>query len=424
MRLTGWMFYLGSSLLLAALSCSDKEAVRTKQDSALADQGTPDYGVPDMVRPDSQGDVAPTPDQIRPPAGWTTAQPMALARIDHTATLLKDGTVLVAGGRIYEDSPYYWGGTDQAERYDPETDTWQGAGTMPGRHWEHQTVLLQDGKVLVIGGFAEGDGSGGMLGVGVELFDPDSSTTPWTQVSPMNQDRASHRAVLLQDGRVLVVGGWYNQGGLDLMEIYDPTTDTWSTMAAVLSSPRQHPMVMSLDNGKVLIAGGFGESQYLDSIEIFDPSTGTISPSGAKLPGALSKATVNMLTNGKVLLAGGYCNLDLPAECTVEKGGIYDPILDQLAVIALPYDYIVEHTTTRLADGRVLLVGGLQEKQGAFLFDPNLLSWAQTADLHEERMRHTATLLQDGRVLVTGGEGHDPVADDDVYWDTAEIFTP
>lgn len=176
MQLPCWALILAVPLSISGLHCSDAPLPRSNQDAAALDRSSSDIRAPDHRRGDVTDADLGSPadstagDQTRPPTGWAKAQPMLHPRSNHTATPLDDGTVLVAGGRYFSSSPYYWGGTDQAERYNHQTGAWQDVGPMPRKHWEHQAVRLQDGKVMIIGGYAEDDGVTGMLDVGVEIL--------------------------------------------------------------------------------------------------------------------------------------------------------------------------------------------------------------------------------------------------------------
>jgi N-acetylneuraminic acid mutarotase len=117
--------------------------------------------------------------------------------MDHTATLLSDGRVLVAGGYFEEQR-------DTAEIYDPLTDTWSPTGRLnQGRAW-HTATLLSNGMVLVAGGSVDGTPF-----TSVELYDP--AAGKWSPMASLNYGRECHTAFLLQDGRVLVLGEYTSE---------------------------------------------------------------------------------------------------------------------------------------------------------------------------------------------------------------------
>ncbi|MGN6561980.1 MAG: Kelch repeat-containing protein, partial [Thermomicrobiales bacterium] len=133
---------------------------------------------------------------------WTPAAPMTQTHLDHTATLLRDGTVLVTGGYFATNGPL-------AERYDPAANRWSPAGRLAVQRFQQTATLLNDGRVLVVGGttyqaeLPQDDTLGR-----AELYDPATST--WSLTEPVAPQRLApdgltgHTATLLPDGRVLV----------------------------------------------------------------------------------------------------------------------------------------------------------------------------------------------------------------------------
>ena len=189
---------------------------------------------------------------------WSPAAPLAVTRLGHTATLLRDGRVLVAGGRSSgaQPAPVSDGDTTAtAEVYDPAADRWAPAGSMPGWRGEccgRQTAtLLQGGRVLVTG----------TSQATAALYDP--AADRWATTGPMTAIRGgSFTATPLPDGRVLVAGGTaYSGGGDDLgivasTEVYDLATNAWAG-AAPMNSPRHSHVAAALPDGRVLVVGGF-----------------------------------------------------------------------------------------------------------------------------------------------------------------------
>ncbi len=140
-----------------------------------------------------------------PVAGtWTATGNMGLARYDHTATLLQDGLVLVAGGESSNLSDGLPEPRGRAELYDPATGTWLDTGKMKRPRRNHAAVALNTGHVLVLGGFHESAG----IQTGVEMYDP--GTASWIETASMQVRREYHAALLLEDGRVLIAGGITN----------------------------------------------------------------------------------------------------------------------------------------------------------------------------------------------------------------------
>jgi hypothetical protein len=147
---------------------------------------------------------------------------LAMARESHTATLLRNGQVLVAGGS----------GIADAELYESATGTWATTGSLITGRSRHTATLLADGKVLVAGG------SDGSSTRSAELYDPAVGT--WEATGPLGRGREDHTATLLSDGRVLVAGGFGTNSSLDSAEIYDLASGTWSATASMASARNRH----------------------------------------------------------------------------------------------------------------------------------------------------------------------------------------
>jgi N-acetylneuraminic acid mutarotase len=212
---------------------------------------------------------------------WTETAAMTDARAGHPAVLLHNGMVLVAGGGVTVGLGVDIG-LSYCELYDPAAGTWTPTGSMATNREGHEGMLLDDGTVLVTGGaLGEGDPSNLIddrsLG-SAELYDPGAGA--WTAVPEMEANRAWHRAILLSNGKVLVVGGTNPddtpQVGLDAAEIYDPVTKTWSP-AGRMDLARYFFAAAHLPNGQVLVAGGVVEtgstlpSVISNTAELFSP---------------------------------------------------------------------------------------------------------------------------------------------------------
>ena len=195
-------------------------------------------------------------------AFFTTTGSLYTERRYHTATLLPDGRVLVAGGKGSINLSLA-----SAEIYDPASGTWSDTGSLSTGRFAHTATLLPDGRVLVAGGY-----NGGALSLAsAEIYDPASGT--WSDTGSLSTDRDRHTATLLPDGTVLVAGG-FNGGYLASGEIYDPATGTWSDTNP-LNTPRHYHTATLLPDGRVLVAGGYNSTDGdLDSAEIYDRGLG------------------------------------------------------------------------------------------------------------------------------------------------------
>jgi N-acetylneuraminic acid mutarotase len=194
---------------------------------------------------------------------------MVEARDNHTATLLADGRVLVAGGL---SGPKV--SVASAEVYDPANGSWTATGSLAtGRYW-HTATLLPDGKVLIAGGAAQTGGGGEPTLASAELFDPVTGT--WSVTGTMADARFAHTATPLGDGRVLVVGGTgLTSAALASAELYDPALGLWAPTAS-MSSERVSHFAMLLPGGQILVGGGGDvDSVPLPTAELYDPGSGS-----------------------------------------------------------------------------------------------------------------------------------------------------
>jgi len=214
-----------------------------------------------------------------------------------TATLLNNGIVLMAGGYDYDGS---LGPITGAELYDPTTGTSSYTGSMNTARQQHTATLLNNGTVLIAGGA----GSGNNPLASAELYNPATGTFSYT-TGRMNDARVSPTATLLNDGTVLIAGGWYSSSDLVSAELYNPTTETFSYTTGSLNAARAWSAATLLNNGMVLLAGGTPNAPGgMASAELYDPASQTFSYTDS-LNTARAQGTATLLNNGMVLMAGG-----------------------------------------------------------------------------------------------------------------------
>ena len=236
---------------------------------------------------------------------WRAIGELATTRALHNTTPLPDGGAIVTGGATSSSNF----GVQTTERLDPVTKTWRVSAPMKSGRHSHTATMLASGKLLIVGGMVGGasPSSPAKPIVGVELYDP--ATDTWQDVAPLSTPRGAHRAVLLPDGSVLVVGG----NGVQTAERYDPQANKW-TSAGTMRSQRIGFTATMLHDGRVLIVGDASEA------EIYDPATN----SWTVIPGpALRRAghTATLLPTGEVLIVGGNASSTPPSD-TTER---YDP---------------------------------------------------------------------------------------------------
>ena len=287
-----------------------------------------------------------TPSQLyHPTTGmWSYATPMNFPRDAYSATLLADGKVLVVGGTGQWNQP-----RERAEVYDPATATWSVVGAPSLHRADHTATLLADGRVLIAGGFGEEVGAGSWDATATaDLYDP--TTGLFTPTGRMHERRASAAAVLLPNGKVLVVDGWagWGRGLPGTAELYNPATGTW-TLTGSMSQLHQYHTATLLRTGKVLVVGGSTFGGFTNVAELYDPATGLFTRT-ANLLNARRAHTATLLGDGTVLAAGGLG----PAEYAER----YDPASGTWAPAGRLRVNRFMHTATLLLDGTVLLASG------------------------------------------------------------------
>jgi N-acetylneuraminic acid mutarotase len=343
----------------------------------------------------------PTASAPAEPWQWASAGAMTTARSFHTATLLTDGRVLLAGGRSGVNPDV---SLSSAEIYDPVSGTFQAAASLGTPRHQHSATLLPDGRVLVIGGY---NPSQGWLG-SAEIYDP--ATDQWSITQPIFAHGVTHTATLLKDGRVLVMAGTIQSGSAspdDRVEIFDPETDRWQRAALHENTGGNHTATL-LPDGRVLIAGGSADPA------IYNPGSDTWqATSSLTVERCWAKAA--LLQDGRVLLIGGIL---LPQEGTVLNSvEIYDPASSSWQEAAPLAQARFDHTATLLPNRGVLVTGGARLWETSWddarailnsveMYDPASDTWSALPPLQQARAEHTATLLLDGRVLVTGGRAN------------------
>lgn len=333
---------------------------------------------------------------------------MEVPRATHTATLLNDGKVLIAGGSDGH-SPL-----GSVQLYDPATESFTWSGVLGSARFAHTADLLPNGKVLLAGGMVSGGATGAEQSASAELFDPGDRS--FAATGSLTYARMGHRAAQLPNGKILMVGG-PGQTIQTAAEVYDPATGTFSDAGSTMGSA-VYPAVTPLRNGMVLVAGG-----GVLAAELYCPlipgTPGTWAPTGS-LPEARGGATATRLLDGSVLIAGGQAGDQLLA-----LAEIYSPQTRNFAPTSNSLSSARRwHTATLLRDGKVLIAGGATRlgaplpTRSAVIYDPASRLFAETGAMLVPRYQHTATLLPNGKVLIAGG------LSDTGQSDTAEIYDP
>lgn len=336
------------------------------------------------------------------PPGWSTTGDLRTARINHTATLLRDGKALIAGG---------WDGSRElasVELYLPNEGVFTEGPNLHEGRTNHTATLLANGDVLVVGGQFQGRGL-----ASAEIYHPGQGT--WTNAASLHVARSYHTATLLANGQVLVTGGTrvvpppvFPQGAppgsaLDLAELYDPGTGKWTVTDNLHTARYVHNAIL-LRDGKVMVTGGLGAGggdELLASVELFDPSSRTWT-TGKSLITPLVGHTSTLLANGQVLIAGGKPTI----QSDTSEAELYLPASGTWKSTGSLHQERNAHTATTLPNGQILVAGGVNASgvlTGAELYDPILAQWTKTDSMNKPHSLQTAILLNGGRVLIAGG---------------------
>lgn len=337
----------------------------------------------------------------QPRGNFAATGDMTTTRLGHTATLLTNGNVLIAGGDGGR------GVLASAELYEPVSGKFTATGNMSTARRGHSASLLADGRVLISGGLVRCCPP--LFTSSAELYDP--STGIFTATGDMITAHHGpgvlfgHTATVLSNGKVLIAGG-------GPAELYDPATGTFAVTGTYAGEYAPNPPVLYayastlLADGRVLLSGSTG---FEARKELYDPASArfsVISTSGC------DSTTATLLANGKVLLAGTYY-----LDCPSSAAELFDPSTGTITYIGNMTTSRSSPTATLIPDGTVLIAGG-DDFNPAELYDPatGRFSPIGNTNLSLPRFWHTATLLAAGRVLIAGGHnGYSPTASAELY---------
>ena len=294
---------------------------------------------------------------------FTVTGSMEFPRCRHTATLLPNGKVLAVGGfGAAWDGPA--AATNSTELYDPATGTFSHTDNMAQARAAHTATLLPNGKVLIAGGATIGGWGFPFYGsalVGAEIYDP--ATNTFTATGSMGTARFGHTATLLPSGKVLIAGGFtsteVNQQALSLAsaEVYDPATQTFNPAGDMAVTHGGHTATL-LQDGRLLITGGFAtagpSTTVVSSAELYQPLTGVFTSAG-NMMFAREEHTATLLTNGQVLIAGGAT-----PNAVLATAELYDPTSGTFTGTYSMATPRTGHSATLLQDATVLVSGGDQ----------------------------------------------------------------
>jgi N-acetylneuraminic acid mutarotase len=314
---------------------------------------------------------------------------MQTARAAHTATVLKNGKVLIVGG--FAGNPL-----SKAETYDPILKTFESVGQMTVARAEHSATLLPNGKVLIAGGY-----NGNYLS-STEVFDPQTST--FFAGPEMTTARSGHTATVLNNGKILFAGGvGVSWSFLQSAELYNVQTNTFLRTGSMTTARESHTATL-LKNGTVLITGGHKDRRVnitiYSSAELYEPDSEKFKSIGNMMV-KRHKHDAAKLADGSVLINGGSDERD--SRGTYSSAELYDPVLSSFKPAGNMHINRYKHngTSILLPNGNILIAGGANKaeiyKNASRKFN------VVQGNMGTERLFSCATLLSNGDVLITGG---------------------
>ncbi len=331
----------------------------------------------------------------------TSGGSMHVPRASHSSTLLPNGTVLIAGGfggSGTESHPY-----TSSELFDPRDGSFIVGPSMRVGRSGHTATLLGNGTVLMAGGWTGTEDARATA----EIYDP--STNRFTATGSMVVGRGGQTATLLPDGRVLIAGGAdRNDDGLASAELYDPASGRF-TPTGKMTIARDGPTATLLRDGRVLIAGGSSASRrgktVYRSAELFDPATAKFTATG-EMAVPRHKHAAALLPTGMVLVVGGSDDRDWHGEYATAE--LYDPARGTFSSAgAMSLERFKLGSAVVLVDnGNLLVAGGAARAE---LYDPGARNFRLVdGTLGAARYYASAIALRDGRALITGGYADEP----------------
>jgi hypothetical protein len=292
----------------------------------------------------------------------------------------------------------------------PAADTIAAASPLISGRASHTATRLRGGRVLIAGGF--GDDRRALRST--EIFDP--KTGKFSAGPDMSEARLGHSATPLPDGSVLIAGGM-NDGYLNAAEIFDAAALRFKPVGKMTRARSDHGSAV-LGGGRVLIAGGVGTGwTFLSDAEIFDSGSGRFSPINGQMTAARESHTLTPLADGRVLIAGGHRGRR--SEISIyDSAEIFDPQKGVFLPAGRMTVRRHKHDAVRLEDGRVMIIGGSDERdaEGKYrtteIFDPAANRFERGPDMQFERFKFSGTsIVADGKVFVVGGAGRAEVYD-------------
>ncbi|MHB2156512.1 Kelch repeat-containing protein [Calditrichota bacterium GD2] len=344
---------------------------------------------------------------------WIQADSLNIPRYNHASVLMADGNILVSGGSGYYDM------LNSCEIYDYKNDEWHLTTPMNSKRYLHRLVLLPNNKILAIGGWKNSS---------CEIFDPETETWKYTD-SLKDKHWDAYTVTELQDGKVLICGGYYltfdgnPSVQLNSCEIYDYKTEKW-TYAAPMHYKRSGHSATLLKNGKVLVVGGSTDNAFeLNKCEIYDPEENRwIEIDSLKI--ARDTHNAILLQNGKVLISGGlnYHRSGLPwlSNCEIYDFSSNEWINANSMIFARN-----SHLAFQIDNTNILFFGGSMGSNTWEIYNIDSLKTIFLADYPVRKELPTAHMLLNGEIISIGGYTWTDTPTPNIYpTGSCEIFTP
>lgn len=347
---------------------------------------------------------------------YPTAGEMATYHMVHRMLPLPDGRLLLQGDVIPPSV-----GTNTVEVYNPESRTFQRVGQQLALRWQDTSAILHDGRLLIVGGRTNSPNSD-VVGT-AELLDPVSGLT--TPTGSLNIPRTTARAITLQDGRVLIIGGTpFGPNGTSLAsELYDPEIELFTLCGGlIINRPASAVSATVLQDGRVLVAGG--STPIGENAELFDPETETFQLTGAMVARRYNH-TATLLPDGRVVFIGGLSTFAPAPPVLTNLVEVFDPVTETFSALGTINTPRRNHTATLLPDGKIVITGGWTNTIAAptatsnvEVFDPATGASVDMGEMGAPRADHRAEAVSSGQVIITGGRNTT------IALKTAEIFDP
>ena len=330
---------------------------------------------------------------------WQLVAEMQQPRFRHSSVLLNDGRVLIMGGTTAHEGP----SLKSCEIFDYRDGSIRPTSEMLSARQYFQAVLLDDGRVLVAGGAASKTADHRGVAINeVEIFDPE--TEIWTAAAPMPMRRELFQMVRLEDGQLLAIGGIggpAENAAWDILSdchLYDPDIDDWATMPSMNYSRTNYTATL-LDDNRVLVAGGYGSGQ--NRSEIFDPKARIWKEVSSFVEGGSGQHIALRVSGGRVLRTGGWPGPQQWSEIFEPMESVWRTTIGQM------HERRFAHHAVTLPQGRVLVAGGANSSTTSLnsceIYDPLAEDWSTVQPLPRANVEFNMLLLPNDQLLVIGG---------------------